>query len=145
MTYGWNVAYTRFIAVTIGITAAWIISALPPTRSARKEIRRSYAGTVKQMGAMFCDIVSEMLDPYYVELPDSECTTRRKVLAMKRRLVKLKSRHGNIGFELSFKGVWPADRYAVGLRVISVMPRLIRCVLFTRRLCMLSVKRSIPC
>ncbi|KAJ9122481.1 hypothetical protein QFC22_001909 [Naganishia vaughanmartiniae] len=113
LTYGWNVAYTRFIAVTIGITAAWIISALPPTRSARKGIRRSYAGTVKEMGAMFCDIISEMLDPYYVELPDSDCTTRKKVLAMKRRLVKLKARHANIGFELSFKGVWPADRYSL--------------------------------
>lgn len=62
---------------------------------------------------MMCDIVSESLDPYYVEQPDADCPTRKKVLAMKRRLVKLKSRHANIGFEVSFKGVWPADRYAV--------------------------------
>lgn len=106
-------AYTRFIAVCIGITAAWVISALPPARSARKGIRQSYSATIKQLGVMMCDIVSETLDPYFVEPPGSECKTRKKVLAMKRRLVKLKSRHNNIGFEMSFKGVWPADRYAV--------------------------------
>ncbi|KAJ9106852.1 hypothetical protein QFC19_002981 [Naganishia cerealis] len=97
------------------------MSALPPARSARKEIRRSYAATIKQMGAMFCDIVSETLDPYYVELPERDCPTRKKVLVMKRRLVKLKSRHENIGFELSFKGVWPADRYAVSETAITML------------------------
>jgi hypothetical protein len=71
---------------------------------------------------MMCDICSECLDPYFVEPPESECPTRKKVLAMKRRLVKLKSRHNNIGFEMSFKGVWPADRYAVSQTVrLSIM------------------------
>lgn len=42
------------------------------------------------------------------------------MLAMKRKLVKLGSRHAAISFEFSFKGVWPANRYKVCPRRFGV-------------------------
>lgn len=83
---------------------------LPPATSGKVSLRSSYARTVKNIGNLFCDIISEACDQHPTAHPAHD-NTRETVLAMKRKLIKLGTKHAAIRFEFSFKGVWPAARY----------------------------------
>jgi hypothetical protein len=70
VTWGWSVAWRRFLSVVIGVTAAWIFSyseyitvvqltPVPPASSTRRAVRQTYARTINAAGVVLCDILSD--------------------------------------------------------------------------------------
>ncbi|EEB96892.1 hypothetical protein MPER_03888, partial [Moniliophthora perniciosa FA553] len=58
---GWNVAWRRFVLVSIGAAASFIIMMLPP-QSGRKAVRRRNAALISALSNLFSDV--EELDRY---------------------------------------------------------------------------------
>ncbi|KAF7363690.1 hypothetical protein MSAN_01026700 [Mycena sanguinolenta] len=56
--FGWEVAWRRFLLVTVGVVAAGIFSLFPPSTTIRHYERTTMATTVSELGTMYCDIIS---------------------------------------------------------------------------------------
>ena len=111
LSHGWSIAWRRFVTVAIGTSAAMVVSQLPPVSSGKRQLRLSYSHTISQIGEVLCDVLSEMHDPLFVEETPEKCLVRNKVLSLKRKLVKCGAKHATIGYEVSLRGTWPAERY----------------------------------
>jgi hypothetical protein len=96
--WGWGVAWRRFVCVIIGISAAWLFSyrkskaevrahAVPPSFSAKRAIRYSYAQTIAASGSILCDILSHANDHRNHLREDLE--TRQKLLTWRTKLNKV--------------------------------------------------------
>ena len=116
VSWGWSVAWRRFVCVMIGITAAYIFSYLPPAFSSKRAIRQSYAMLIAHTGVILCEILSQANT--HEEFMGDDATTRDSVLACRTRLAKLGARHTNAKLEYSLKGRWPEERYQALLEAL---------------------------
>lgn len=110
-TWGFEVAWLRFVCVVIGITAAWIFSLVPPSYSAKTAIRKSYARSIASVGHILCEILSAANDPHAVADMAFNQHIRGELLRGRAKLTKLGVRHANAKKELSIRGRWPEDSY----------------------------------
>ena len=115
--WGWSVAWRRFVCVVIGITAAFIVSYIPPAFSSKRSIRKSYAALIGDSATVFCSILSQANSSHMGDDP----TIRETVLASRAKLSKLAARHANAKFEYSLRGRWPEERYQVSHDVRPTM------------------------
>lgn len=98
-TWGFDVAWRRFVCVLIGITAAWIFSyrefvlsrsgliAVPPAYSSKRAIRQSYATTISAAGTILCDIITHA-NSHHHHL-DESLEMRQKLLTWRSKLNKV--------------------------------------------------------
>ncbi|KAJ6525711.1 hypothetical protein B0H19DRAFT_1223853 [Mycena capillaripes] len=104
--FGWEVAWRRFILVTVGVVAAGVFSLLPPSTTIRRYERMTMATTASEIGTMYCDIISYAsagdMEPQ--EIVTGLIAIRSKIL----RSITLKT---NAIYEFSMRGRWPAKRY----------------------------------
>ncbi|KAF8211930.1 hypothetical protein K438DRAFT_1805637 [Mycena galopus ATCC 62051] len=105
--FGWEVAWRRFLLVTVGVVAAGVFSLLPPSTTIRHYERTTMAEIGTKIGEMYCDIISYAnfrhgMDPQ--EIVTALIAIRSKIL----RSITLKS---NAIYEFSMRGRWPAKRY----------------------------------
>ncbi|KAL7419840.1 hypothetical protein Q5752_005756 [Cryptotrichosporon argae] len=118
-SWGWGVAWRRFICVVIGITAAWIFAFIPPRFSAKRAVRDSYSRTIASAGAILCAVLSNAHDPRVHVDTAHELDTRAQLLAARTKLAKLGVRHDNVRHEYSFRGRWPEERYTALLATLQ--------------------------
>ncbi|KAJ6502261.1 hypothetical protein C8R45DRAFT_818343 [Mycena sanguinolenta] len=105
--FGWEVAWRRFLLVTVGVVAAGIFSLLPPSTTIRHYERTTMATTVSELGTMYCDIISFASSNHGMD--SHEIVTALIAIRYKiRRSITLKS---NAVYEFSLRGRWPAKRY----------------------------------
>ncbi|KAF4566043.1 hypothetical protein EYR36_011457 [Pleurotus pulmonarius] len=55
---GWDVAWRRFLLVTVGVSAAFLFSFFPPSTTIRSYQRTTLATTAAELGAIYCAIIS---------------------------------------------------------------------------------------
>jgi uncharacterized membrane protein YgaE (UPF0421/DUF939 family) len=99
--FGWEVAWRRFILVTVGVLAAGLFSLLPPSTTIRHYERTTMATTASEIGTMYCDIISYAnirrdMDPQ--EIVTGLIAIRSKIL----RSITLKS---NAIYEVHFHAI----------------------------------------
>ncbi|KLT41025.1 hypothetical protein CC85DRAFT_297212 [Cutaneotrichosporon oleaginosum] len=111
-TWGFDVAWLRFVCVVIGITAAWIFSLVPPVYSAKRAIRYSYARAIANVGYILCQELSAANDPHSHANMEFNQHVRAELLSQRAKLTKLGMRHEFAQKELSLRGRWPKDVYA---------------------------------
>lgn len=109
--WGFEVAWLRFVCVVIGITAAWIFSLVPPSYSAKRAIRNSYARSIASVGHILCEILSAANDPHVVADMTFNQHIRGELLRARAKLTKLGVRHGSAKKEISIRGMWPEESY----------------------------------
>ncbi|KAH7923390.1 hypothetical protein BV22DRAFT_1196761 [Leucogyrophana mollusca] len=105
--WGIDVAWRRFVLVTIGVTAAGIFSYFPPSTTIRSYQRRTLATTSAEIGAIYCSVVSfanTHRDADTQQIVQSLLAIRSKL----NRSIVLKT---NVIYEFSLRGKWPAERY----------------------------------
>ncbi|KZW02716.1 hypothetical protein EXIGLDRAFT_601614 [Exidia glandulosa HHB12029] len=109
--YGLEVAWRRMVLVAIGLTAAFVFSFLPPSKSIRGYQRLSHATTTLEIGAVYCCIVSlaNSRDPLHSDA--SAIVTR--LTALRAKLKRVHAMTVNVKYEVSVHGEWPAERYEV--------------------------------
>ncbi|KIM37705.1 hypothetical protein M413DRAFT_448230 [Hebeloma cylindrosporum] len=113
---GWDVFWRRFLLVTCGVVAAFIMSLLPPSNTIRHYQRRLLATTASELGNVYCGIVGfakgKGSDPATnADLIQNIVTALLAVRNKLGRAGKGGSVGKNVGFELSLRGRWPAERY----------------------------------
>ncbi|PAV21583.1 hypothetical protein PNOK_0154000 [Pyrrhoderma noxium] len=106
---GIEVAWKRFLLVTIGVTAAFIISFLPPSTTLRRYLRTTYATTAQQLGGAYCDVVSLSTVP---EGPEGIAIIK-ELMAIRMKLRRSTALMANVPYEFSLRGKWPKERYKV--------------------------------
>lgn len=67
--YGWDTAWRRFVAVVIGVSAAYIFSYLPPSSTLRQYQRLSHAATIAELGRVYCSVVGIASHPHQQQQP----------------------------------------------------------------------------
>ncbi|KAH8091403.1 hypothetical protein BXZ70DRAFT_909843 [Cristinia sonorae] len=107
--WGWELAWRRFLLVSVGVTAAFIFSFLPPSTTLRGYQRRMMATTVAELGGVYCSIVSyansrEHMEPERLQI-------LQRLLAIRLKLNRSHVMKANITYEFSLRGRWPAERY----------------------------------
>ncbi|KXN81239.1 hypothetical protein AN958_05700 [Leucoagaricus sp. SymC.cos] len=55
---GFSVAWKRFVLVTVGVAAAFIVSFLPPSTTIRRYQRRLLSTTCGELGSIYCAVIS---------------------------------------------------------------------------------------
>ncbi|PPQ64930.1 hypothetical protein CVT26_015650 [Gymnopilus dilepis] len=105
--YGWSIAWRRFVAVTCGVSAAFIASFFPPSTTIRRYQRHLLSTTSAELGTVYCSILSFANTKYEPEIQEILST----LLAVRNKIARLLSLRANVGYEFSLKGQWPADRY----------------------------------
>ncbi|PWY96951.1 hypothetical protein BCV70DRAFT_203294 [Testicularia cyperi] len=70
--YGWSAAWRRFVAVVIGVSAAYIFSYLPPSSTLRQYQRLSHAATIAELGKVYCQVVSIASKPHHQLLVEQQ-------------------------------------------------------------------------
>lgn len=105
--WGFDVAWRRFVLVTIGVLAAGIFSFLPPSTTIRSYQRRVLATTVVQLGTIYCASVSFASN----RKADEPALIVQSLLAIRRKLKRSLMVKENVTYELSLRGRWPAERY----------------------------------
>ncbi|OCB89516.1 hypothetical protein A7U60_g3311 [Sanghuangporus baumii] len=104
---GVEVAWKRFILVTIGVTVAFIFSYFPPSTTLRRYLRTTYATTTQQLGQAYCDVVSNVT---VRGGPETEAIVK-ELIASRLKLRRSKVLMANVVYEFSFRGKWPKERY----------------------------------
>ncbi|KAF8896796.1 hypothetical protein CPB84DRAFT_1682022 [Gymnopilus junonius] len=105
--FGWPVAWKRFLAVTCGVTAAFIASFFPPATTIRRYQRQVLATSSLEMGNVYCAVLSFANTKYEPEIQEIIST----LMAVRNKLTRVLAMRANIAYEFSFQGRWPADRY----------------------------------
>ncbi|KAJ3536349.1 hypothetical protein NMY22_g6068 [Coprinellus aureogranulatus] len=105
--FGWDVAWRRFVLVTIGVVAAFIASLLPPTMTLRRYQRSILATTCTEIGAIYCSIVSFATEKKEASIQEIAST----LLATRNKLKRASTLSTNIVYEFSLRGRWPKKRY----------------------------------
>ncbi|KAG1727012.1 hypothetical protein EDB19DRAFT_1914374 [Suillus lakei] len=105
--WGIDVAWRRFVLVTVGVLAAGIFSLLPPSTTIRSYQRRTLATTSAELGSIYCSVVS-----YANSRVDGDNTPIiRSLLAIRSKLKRSLVLKENVIYEFSLRGKWPAERY----------------------------------
>ncbi|EIW75984.1 hypothetical protein CONPUDRAFT_93215 [Coniophora puteana RWD-64-598 SS2] len=105
--FGIDVAWRRFVLVTIGVVAAAIFSFLPPSCTIRAYQRRALATTAGELGGIYCSIVS------YANVRRGTNVQQivQSLIAIRAKLNRTIALKTNVGYEISLRGKWPAERY----------------------------------
>ncbi|KAJ7744984.1 hypothetical protein DFH07DRAFT_20255 [Mycena maculata] len=106
--FGWQVAWRRFVLVTVGVLAAGVFSLLPPSTTIRRYERTTMATTASEIGTMYCDIISYSNNPRH-DLDTREIVTG--LIAIRLKILRSITLKSNAVYEFSMKGRWPAKRY----------------------------------
>ncbi|ESK92525.1 hypothetical protein Moror_4433 [Moniliophthora roreri MCA 2997] len=104
---GWNVAWRRFVLVTVGVTAAFLFSFFPPSYTIRRYQRATLATTTSEIGAIYCAILSYASSRSAEE--SQEIVT--SLVAIRSKLNRSAVLKANAIYEFSLRGRWPAKRY----------------------------------
>ncbi|KAJ8489973.1 hypothetical protein ONZ45_g13364 [Pleurotus djamor] len=104
---GWDVAWRRFLLVTVGVSAAFLFSFFPPSTTIRRYQRTTLSTTAAELGALYCAIISFANAPKEEE-SQSIITSLIAVRSKLKRSIVLKA---NVIYEFSLRGRWPAKRY----------------------------------
>ncbi|KAF8811417.1 hypothetical protein BYT27DRAFT_7336184 [Phlegmacium glaucopus] len=105
--FGWTIAWRRFVLVTAGAVAAFLVSFLPPSTTIRIYHRNLLSTTSAQLGTVYCAILSfasTKSEPEIQEIISSLLAIRAKL----NRSVILRT---NVTYEFSLRGRWPKERY----------------------------------
>ncbi|KAJ6597201.1 hypothetical protein DFH09DRAFT_113905 [Mycena vulgaris] len=105
--FGWDVAWRRFILVTVGVVAAGLFSLLPPSITIRRYERTAMATTSSEIGTMYCDIISFANSPRGID--PQEIVTG--LIAIRSKILRTITLKNNAIYEFSLRGRWPAKRY----------------------------------
>ncbi|KDR73331.1 hypothetical protein GALMADRAFT_228417 [Galerina marginata CBS 339.88] len=105
--FGWSVAWKRFVLVTCGVVAAFIVSLFPPSTTIRCYQRNLLATTSSEVGNIYCAILSFANTKHKPEIQEIISS----LLAVRNKLAKATMLRTNVVYEFSLKGRWPADRY----------------------------------
>ncbi|KAF5319812.1 hypothetical protein D9611_012858 [Ephemerocybe angulata] len=105
--HGWEVAWKRFVLVTIGVVAAFIASLLPPTMTLRRYQRSTLSTTCSELGTIYCATVSFATE----RRPTSVQEIISTLLATRSKLNRSATLSTNIVYEFSLRGRWPKKRY----------------------------------
>ncbi|KAF9499221.1 hypothetical protein BDN71DRAFT_1384411 [Pleurotus eryngii] len=100
---GWDVAWRRFLLVTVGV----LFSFFPPSTTIRSYQRTTLATTAAELGAIYCAIISFANAPKDDE-NQSIITSLIAVRSKLKRSIVLKA---NVVYEFSLRGRWPGERY----------------------------------
>ncbi|KAH7905721.1 hypothetical protein BJ138DRAFT_1130340 [Hygrophoropsis aurantiaca] len=105
--WGIDVAWRRFVLVTIGVVAAGIFSFFPPSTTIRSYQRRTLATTAAELGAIYCSVVS-----FANTQKDADVQLIvQSLLAIRSKLNRSVILKANVVYEFSLRGKWPAERY----------------------------------
>ncbi|KAF9457122.1 hypothetical protein BDZ94DRAFT_1203283 [Collybia nuda] len=105
--FGFPVFWKRFVLVTVGVVAAFIMSFLPPSTTIRRYQRATLATTSSQIGAIYCAILSFANSRREEEIPEIVSS----LVAIRSKLKRSDVLRTNIVYEFSLRGRWPAERY----------------------------------
>jgi hypothetical protein len=111
---GWDVAWRRFISVTIGITCGLIGSLVPKPISGRTMIRATCSRTITEIGQLHSELqeyATRRLDaaPGTEGKPDEAIRLRQ--VAIQAKLNATKAQIALQKFEPPLQGPWPRDLY----------------------------------
>ncbi|XP_006457385.1 hypothetical protein AGABI2DRAFT_212754 [Agaricus bisporus var. bisporus H97] len=104
---GFETAWRRFVLVTAGVFASFIVSFLPPATTIRRYQRRLLSTTSAELGSIYCSIVSFANAPQEIEA--QEIITC--LIAIRSKLKRSAVLRQNVIYEFSLRGRWPASRY----------------------------------
>ncbi|KAF9237247.1 hypothetical protein BU15DRAFT_88826 [Melanogaster broomeanus] len=105
--FGIDVAWKRFVLVTVGVLAAGIFSYLPPSTTIRAYQRRTLATTSAELGSIYCSAVSFA----NTKREGETAQVVSQLLAIRCKLNRSMVLKANVMYEFSFRGRWPAKRY----------------------------------
>ncbi|KAI9457691.1 hypothetical protein HD554DRAFT_2141770, partial [Boletus coccyginus] len=105
--YGFDVAWKRFVLVTVGVVAAGIFSFLPPSTTIRLYERKSLATTTAEIGSVYCSVISFA----NTKKEGETAVIIQHTLAILSKLKKSLVLKQNVIYEFSLRGQWPAERY----------------------------------
>ncbi|KAG1814722.1 uncharacterized protein BJ212DRAFT_1361725 [Suillus subaureus] len=105
--WGIDVAWRRFVLVSVGVLAAGIFSLFPPSRTIRSYQRRTLATTSAELGSIYCSVVSYANS--HVDKDNSNIV--QSLLAIRSKLKRSLVMKENVIYEFSLRGKWPAERY----------------------------------
>ncbi|ORY69419.1 hypothetical protein BCR35DRAFT_307980 [Leucosporidium creatinivorum] len=107
--WGWDIAWRRFVCVTIGISVAFIAAYLPPKVTQKGTVRRTYSKVIGQLGSVTCQILS------FANLKEDGAKAPRQIIAnlttLRAKVAKTNARKGMIKWEVSLRGPWPEEHY----------------------------------
>jgi len=116
--HGWSVAWRRFVLVSIGAAASFIVMMLPP-KSGRKAVRLRNASILMSLSSLYSDIIAAWISSEGA--PPSEKAphtmkgwvpgVRTKIVAIAGQLQALRMQAAIAKWEGSIRGVWPVDEY----------------------------------
>ncbi|KAH6904695.1 hypothetical protein BKA70DRAFT_1296143 [Coprinopsis sp. MPI-PUGE-AT-0042] len=105
--FGWDVAWKRFVLVTVGVVAAFFAALLPPTMTLRRYQRSLLSTTANEIGAVYCSVISSATNK-------KDCDVQAIMASLVATRAKLKKGQVlsiNIIYEFSLRGRWPKARY----------------------------------
>ncbi|KAG0699492.1 hypothetical protein DFH29DRAFT_983489 [Suillus ampliporus] len=105
--WGIDVAWRRFVLVTVGVIAAGIFSLFPPSTTIRSYQRRTLATTSAELGAIYCSVVSYA----NTHVEGDSAMIVQSLLAIRSKLKRSLVLKTNVIYEFSLRGEWPAKRY----------------------------------
>lgn len=121
--YGFAVAWRRFVAVMIGITAAFLWSFLPPKVTQKERVRKTYANVVKELGTAICQVVS------FANCKKDDSPAPKVVVknigALRAQTQRTMLGISMIRYEVSLRGPWPTRNYLALKNLILEMLDLI--------------------
>ncbi|RDB29703.1 Uncharacterized protein C57A7.05 [Hypsizygus marmoreus] len=104
---GFSVAWRRFVLVTIGVAAAFVVSFLPPSSSIRHYSRATLATTSAEIGSIYCAILSYANSRRGEDVHEINAG----LIALRSKLRRSAVVRTNVIYEFSLRGRWPAERY----------------------------------
>lgn len=105
--WGFDVAWKRFVLVTIGVLSAGVFSFFPPSTTIRKYQRRALATTVAELGSIYCSVISFAS----TRREDDITYIVQSLLAIRGKLKRSGVGKANVMYEFSMRGKWPSKRY----------------------------------
>ncbi|PCH37055.1 hypothetical protein WOLCODRAFT_140699 [Wolfiporia cocos MD-104 SS10] len=127
---GWSVAWRRWVLVTIGCVASFIVMILPPS-SARKSVRLRCASTISSLSYIYSHLMAAWIDDAEAgkeEQPGFTATRaewiavfREKLISVVQQIQALRSQAAIAKFEGSIRGAWPYKEYNRLVEVESEM------------------------
>ncbi|KAF8550186.1 hypothetical protein OG21DRAFT_1469052 [Imleria badia] len=105
--YGIDVAWRRFVLVTIGVVAAGILSFLPPSTTIRLYERKTLATAATEIGSTYCSVISFA----NTRKEGETAVIVQHLLAILSKLKRSLVLKENVVYEFSLRGKWPAERY----------------------------------
>ncbi|KAF8123857.1 hypothetical protein EV363DRAFT_1587054 [Boletus edulis] len=105
--YGIDVAWKRFVLVTIGVVAAGIFSFFPPSTTIRLYERKTMATVTTEIGSAYCSIISFA----NTKREGETAVIVQHLLAILNKLKRSIVVKENVVYEFSLRGKWPAERY----------------------------------